>query len=835
MDTAVLPAADLPSGVDAFIWPAPPYREFPRLPAAPEPGQCLVVLSGGRKLQAELLRFDPDEGHIELGLTREPIDPAPKFADLVQLRMLDPVQLRRQELPADISEEEIFPGSEQQTFTIEMASGESTSGETRGFVDAQCGLFLYLPAGGSAVCRLFVPARAMRAFHIGEPIGQLLIEDHVASKEAVAAALQRQRDLRVQKLGDLLTDNQIVTVDELATALRHQQQRPVLRLGEVLIELGLLTAGELANALKMQQKNRTTPLGQILVEMGVVDEEMIKTVLAKKLGIPFVNLGKFRIQPATIAKVPAALAQRRNVIPVFQADASLVVAIENPLATRVLEELRFVTGMKILPVMAEEADIRAAVLKHYAGSPVFDANALETLDFKGGNEGKDGLAFYQVPERESAIDALAIQLAAEGGEVELADEQLVETDNTLVKLVNKVILDAWYQKASDIHIETYPGKKNTRIRFRKDGVLVHYLDLPSKFRSALVSRIKIMATLDISERRKPQDGKIDFSRFGPARLELRVATIPTNNGLEDVVMRLLAAAKPLAIDRLGFSDEVLRDVKRMVAKPHGLCLVCGPTGSGKTTTLHSLLGYINTDERKIWTAEDPVEITQEGLRQVQVNAKIGWTFASAMRSFLRADPDVIMVGEMRDAETTRTGIEASLTGHLVLSTLHTNSAPESIVRLLDMGMDPFNFADALLGILAQRLARRLCTECRQGYEPSAEELEALLGEYCVEGVVDPGAVRASWRARCAGADGKAVLYRATGCAKCGKTGYDGRLGLHELLVADDKVKRLIQTRATVAEIKAAAVAAGMHTLKQNGIEKVLLGLTDIQQVRAVCG
>ena len=794
------------------------------------PEQCLVVLGGGQKLQGDFLRFDPDLETLEQGGPSGERTLA--FSEFLQLRMLRTLRLRRQALPPEISEEEIFPASDEQTFGIEMNTGETVSGDTRGFVEAQCGLFMYLPAPDGGVTRLFVPKRSIRGFHIGDPIGQILIEDHIATREAVEAALDRQRQLRMQKLGDLLTDNQIVSADELAAALKHQQKRPVLKLGEVLIELGLLTTAELEDALGKQEKNRKVPLGHILVEMGVVDEDTINTVLAKKLGIPFVNLRKFRILPDVTAKVTAALAQRHNVIPVFQADGALVVAIEDPHAAPVLDALRFATGMKILPVMADRDDIRAAIQKYYAGSVAFDEGSIEALDFEPATQGLD---FHRDAAGESAIDALAIQLAAEGGEAELADEQLVETDNTLVRLVNKVILDAYRKKASDIHIETYPGRKNTRIRLRKDGVLVHYLDLPSKFRNALVSRIKIMAVLDISERRKPQDGKIDFSRFGPARLELRVATIPTNNGLEDVVMRLLAAAKPLAIEKLGFSDEVLRDVKRMVARPHGLCLVCGPTGSGKTTTLHSLLGYINTDERKIWTAEDPVEITQEGLRQVQVNPKIGWTFASAMRSFLRADPDVIMVGEMRDAETTRTGIEASLTGHLVLSTLHTNSAPESVVRLLDMGMDPFNFADALLGILAQRLARRLCTACCQGYEPSTGELEALLDEYCAEGGVEAGVLRGSWAARCAGAGGKPVLYRALGCGQCGKTGYEGRIGLHELLVAGELVKRLIQARAPVAEIKAAAVAAGMRTLKQNGIEKILLGLTDIQQVRAVCG
>src|SRR3954447_23783145 len=274
-----------------------------------------------------------------------------------------------------------------------------------------------------------------------------------------------------------------------------------------------------------------------------------------------------------------------------------------------------------------------------------------------------------------------------------------------------------------------------------------------------------MSQLDISERRKPQDGKIAFKRFGPLDLELRIATIPTANGLEDVVMRVLAAATPKPIDELGFGAEALESIKRLMARPHGLFLVCGPTGSGKTTTLHSLLGSLNTPDLKIWTAEDPIEITQAGLRQVQVNSKIGWTFAAAMRSFMRADPDVIMVGEMRDAETCRTGIEASLTGHLVLSTLHTNSAAESVVRLLDFGMDPFNFADALLGVLSQRLVRKLCTHCRAKLEPSVSEMEELALEYCEGDASQVDKVVRQWRLE------KIAMFEAKGCKECDRTGY----------------------------------------------------------------
>jgi type II secretory ATPase GspE/PulE/Tfp pilus assembly ATPase PilB-like protein len=817
---------------DVFKWPAPPYFEFLPDPERPVHEPCLVVLAGGHKLQGELLEFIPDAAILELRIASDSAGPLPAYADMTQLRLLRPMRLLRQALPRELADAEIVPASEWQTYTIETHDGAILTGETHGYIRAQCGVFLFLREGIDQITRSFTPEREIKAFHIGPPIGRMLIDENKVPKAAVDAALARQRELRVQKLGEVLTDNQIVSVDELAVALKHQQQRPILKLGKVLTDLELITESELVDALALQQRNRKVPLGQILIDMGVVDQEVVKTVMAKKLGIPFVNLRKFHIAAETIQKIPATLVHRHTVLPVFQTDTSLVVAIENPLATAILEELRFASGMNILPVMATHDDIRAAIHKHCGYSADSPSGAPELLAFESS---KDDLAFYSSAAGDSKIDTLATQLASEGGELEIADEQVVETDTTLVKLINKMIMDAHLQKASDIHIETYPGVKNTRVRFRKDGALLKYLELPSKFRSALVSRIKIMATLDISERRKPQDGKIDFSRFGPARLELRVATIPTNNGIEDVVMRLLAGAKPLPIAQLGFSDKVLRDVQQVMAKPHGLCLVCGPTGSGKTTTLHSLLGYINTEDRKIWTAEDPIEITQEGLRQVQINAKIGWTFAAAMRAFLRADPDVIMVGEMRDAETTKTGIEASLTGHLVLSTLHTNSAPESVVRLLDMGMDPFNFADALLCILAQRLARRLCPACKKSCAPAAGEIEELLKEYCLEGGLDAAKELTSWRGRYGDGDGQIVLFKAPGCDACDHTGYKGRVGLHELLLADATVKRLIQTRATVSEIKAAAVAAGMRSLKQNGIEKVLQGLTDIHQVRAVCG
>jgi type II secretory ATPase GspE/PulE/Tfp pilus assembly ATPase PilB-like protein len=358
----------------------------------------------------------------------------------------------------------------------------------------------------------------------------------------------------------------------------------------------------------------------------------------------------------------------------------------------------------------------------------------------------------------------------------------------------------------------------------------------------MVTRLKIMCDLDISERRKPQDGKIKFKKYGPLDIELRVATIPSAGAVEDVVMRILAAGEPIPMEKLGLTKHNRENLEKTVSKPYGLFYVCGPTGSGKTTTLHSILKFLNTPETKIWTAEDPVEITQRGLRQVQVNKKAGIDFALVMRAFLRADPDIIMVGESRDKETVSMGVEASLTGHLVFSTLHTNSAPESITRLLDMGMDPFNFADALLGILAQRLAKRLCS-CKEAYVPSHQELRSFIDEYAIDlkqteaWVADPGGeaqkLYESWIENY-GEDGQLKLYRAVGCDKCNKTGYKGRVGLHELLVADDQIKRLIQERARVATLFVSAVASGMRTLKMDGMEKIMMGQTDLKQVRSVC-
>ncbi|MGV8059258.1 MAG: ATPase, T2SS/T4P/T4SS family [Smithellaceae bacterium] len=434
--------------------------------------------------------------------------------------------------------------------------------------------------------------------------------------------------------------------------------------------------------------------------------------------------------------------------------------------------------------------------------------------------------FYNSPEDEHSFTELLGKLDDEDttSEDEDGGEVVTESDSAIMQLVNKIINDAYTRRASDIHVEPNIGKKNVEIRYRVDGDCALYQTVPFSYRAALISRIKIMSNLDITVKRLPQDGKIKFRRSTGDEIELRVATIPTQGGVEDVVMRILAKGETMPLEDMGLLPRNYEGMIDIISKPYGMILVVGPTGSGKTTTLHATLHHINKPDRKIWTAEDPVEITQYGLRQVQVQSKIGFDFAAAMRAFLRADPDVIMVGEMRDFETAKTGVEASLTGHLVFSTLHTNSAPETIVRLLDMGIDPLNFADALLGILAQRLVRTLCKTCKEKYHPTKEEYEEMVETY---GREDFAKLNTPYT-------DDFMLYRPKGCDICDKTGYKGRMGIHELLIGTDEIKRMIQKHSTVEVMREQSMKEGMTTLLQDGIIKAIKGFTDFKQIRRVC-
>ncbi|MBH9551307.1 GspE/PulE family protein [Inhella gelatinilytica] len=590
---------------------------------------------------------------------------------------------------------------------------------------------------------------------------------------------------------------------------------PHAHLGTALVQAGVLSNSQVRHALKVQgAMAQHVPLGEVMVQLGLLTAPQLRGLLASWMGVPTVDLGAFEPEPEALATVPYALALRETLLPLLVRDDTLVVALADPWDQRLLEILRFTTELRVRPVLAQAGTLAPAVARAYrqTQAPASGPKPINLQD-------------------------LAQELA-QGADLpaDTAAALVSESDNTLVRVVNRLIQDAIDLRASDIHIETYDPPRPVRVRLRIDGELKQHLELPPRVRYAIVARLKIMADLDISEHRRPQDGKLDFARFGGARMELRMVTVPTSAGLEDVVLRLLGGMKPMPLDDIGLAPANLQALRQVMAKPYGLLLICGPTGCGKTTTLHSVMRELNQESRKIWTAEDPIEITQEGLRQVQVNARIGWTFAGAMRTFLRADPDIIMIGEMRDEETARIAIEASLTGHLVMSTLHTNSAPESVTRLLEIGLDPFMFSDSLLAVLAQRLVRRLCKKCRQ-LEALDERTERSLARLYLgdrAGAGDEAALIERWRQRW-GQAGRLHQYRRQGCEACGQSGYKGRLGIHELLVADDALRDLIRHRAPASEMFAAAKRAGMTTLRQDGIEKVLEGLTDLPEVLAATG
>lgn len=587
----------------------------------------------------------------------------------------------------------------------------------------------------------------------------------------------------------------------LGIALQNQYQlakRKPTRF-DGLITANLLTQAELDTATVTARETQRS-IESVLLEMYHISREDLGQSLSAFYKCPFFVPGNKVSIPQTVLKNINTNYLRANLwLPLRVADKTVEVLIDDPHAFQKIQDVKRLFPLHEMKLVVGLRDDIERVLNTLGTDHSGDARK-EAASQSGFTSG----------ERPNKRDGSS-------------QAQLDENANVIIRLVNQIILDAHKMGASDIHLEPYGEKQETMIRFRIDGHCHEYRRVSPDYRRPLVSRLKIMAHLDIAERRKPQDGKIKFA-LPEREMELRIATIPTS-GMEneDVVLRLLASSEPIPLDGLAMSPRNLHAFKQLLEKPYGIILSVGPTGSGKTTTLHSALQYINTPDRKIWTAEDPVEITQYGLRQVQVHPKIGFGFAAAMRAFLRADPDIIMVGEIRDRETAEISIEASLTGHLVFSTLHTNSAVETVSRLLEMRMDPFNFADALLGVLAQRLARTLCAQCKEPYHPAKEEYDALATAYGNEAFTRLGIAY----------DDHFRLFRAKGCETCQKTGYKGRIGLHELLVSTQEIKKLIHARATVAELSKVAIAEGMTTLMQDGIQKCLQGVTDYKQVQAV--
>ncbi|MFC1884818.1 ATPase, T2SS/T4P/T4SS family, partial [Thermodesulfobacteriota bacterium] len=609
-----------------------------------------------------------------------------------------------------------------------------------------------------------------------------------------------------KKGGDRFVKEDVNSVHEIvavlgAAFLKNQkvEQRARVTRFDYLITNNIISSANLTNAMSLARKNNLS-VESILQSDFEVSKEDIGKSLSTFYGTRFIPYNDNMVIPGELLKGLRASYLKNNIfVPVAQESGKIIVTMEDPNYLPARDSIqRILPGKKLEYCVSLREDIFRMI------NMFFDVQSEEILSESG------------------SIEDLLGQLDLGEDHFDEDTERMSEEDNVIVQLVNKIVLDAYSRGASDIHIEPRQGKENAVVRIRVDGACQIYQTIPYTYKRAIVSRIKIISDLDISERRLPQDGKIKFRKYAPLDIELRVATIPTAGQNEDVVMRILKTGEPIPLDKMGMSERNYNAFIDMIAKPYGIVLVVGPTGSGKTTTLHAALKNINKPDTKIWTAEDPVEITQDGLRQVQVAPRIGLDFSSAMRAFLRADPDVIMVGEMRDRETVSTGIEASLTGHLVFSTLHTNSAPETVTRLLDMGMDPFNFADALLGILAQRLLRTLCEECKEKYHPDRAGYDALVRSY--DGDLETLFPYSR----------DFILFKAKGCQACGETGYSGRAAIHEILIGTDAMKTLIMNRANMDEMRKQAVKDGMTTLMQDGIRNVCLGLTDMMQVRKVC-
>ncbi len=808
------------------LWPAPPFACYAATDDGVEGQPCEIEGPNGSRTVGRLTRFVPKDrlAMVEVPPARAALPL--RFSQFRSLLLTTPVEL------VDVSSSdphaEMLRHRAVTSYRIIKSNGAELHGETVGYVETAEGLFLFPVADASGrVQRLFVPRKAFNAFEVGPRIGELLVEQKVVSAEQVEEAVDLQQQLRSQKIGDILLARKVVAPEQLLEAIERQARMPIVRIGAALTSLGLITEAQLADALAQQQNDRSAPLGELLVRMGVVSREDLQVALARKMGYPLVDLDEFPPEVGALRALGYNVAMRLQMLPLLLREGRLIVALDDPARRRsAVDEAEFVAQMKIVPVLAQCASIEETITRAYEriGATAPPPRGERPQRHADAGESSD-------------TDRLVETLEKEGRDPSEEDNPIEQSDNSLVRLINNMIIEAHRDGVSDIHIESYPGKQKIRIRFRKDGTLRTYLELSPNYRNALVARLKIMCDLDISERRKPQDGKINFARFSPQhKIELRVATIPTTGNLEDLVMRILASAKPLPVTSLGLSAWNLEQLKLAVERPYGMVLCVGPTGSGKTTTLHSVLSEINLPDRKIWTAEDPIEITQAGLRQVQVNPKIDWTFAKALRAFLRADPDVIMVGEMRDKETAQTAIEASLTGHLVLSTLHTNSAPETVTRLLDMGMDPFNFADSLLAVLAQRLVRRLCPQCRVSEPAGDAQVAEWLGDYqhafgAATPPTDHKALLAGWIGR-HGKNGRLQRHHSPGCKQCDNSGFKGRAGLHELMVTSRALRHLVQTGARSEALQAQAMSEGMRTLRQDGIEKVLAGATTIEEVRA---
>ena len=741
----------------------------------------IVTYLDNRKLSGRLVAFSLDEASISVFATAENLTLIIAIAEIKLLQLTRPRRVvKLQQTVAERGPGVIVP-HERQDFEVIYKDSSKLSGKTFGFRAHRSGVHFFSGKVEGEYFHLFVPFTAIKDYRIGPQLGQALVKEKLVSAKDLKTGLREQEKIRSQPIGEYLKSMVVVSAEDLQAALARQKAMPTVRLGDVLLKEELITQAQLNEALAQQQKNRQIPLGEILVTMGLIGADALKQTLAKKLGIPFVDLRHFQVDPAVIKLVPEDLARKLQVMPLYMCDGRLALAIENPMQWEAIEAVRFRTKIGTEAVMATADDIRWAH-EHYYGRP------------------SDALGFEGLEELEE------LEVVAEEEEVSVAKAKREGEEKPVVRFVDSLLLDAVRQRASDIHIR--PGSKGVDILFRIDGVLKPIRAVSRTFLLPLVSRIKIMSSMNIAERRRPQDGRIRL-KSGARMIDFRVSVMPTVNG-ESVVMRVQdKGSAPKTLSTLGFKEEDQKDLIDMLHRNAGIILVTGATGSGKSSTLYAALQKLVERNLHVITVEDPVEAEVAGAEQIQVNNAAGYTFASALRNILRHDPDAIMVGEIRDQETAKIALESAMTGHLVLSTLHTNDAPSTINRLLEMGIEPFILGVSLLGVLSQRLVRVNCPHCSRP-EAVAPDIAQRLG------------VTADTQFR-----------RGAGCPECNNTGCAGRTTAYELLRITPEIRRMINEERSAAEIRQAANAQGMVDLTQHAVELAKQGTISLEQAYLV--
>jgi len=727
----------------------------------------------GRLVEGRLLRLDAGaETLVVEDGTRDP-GQVLGFADVRSLELVDPVPASTDILPPAAAQGGRGAPGTVSPFRIEFSDGERLEGTTRGALADDASLHLFPPVEGDRVRRLFVPRAVVHRYSIGPRIGEALVERNVISEQDLESAVMEQKRRRSKRLGEYLLERSILSAEQLEKALQTRPDERGMKLGEFLVSEGLITREQLGEVLRAQQHDRNTRLGEILVEADPATYEAVSAVLAEKLEVPYVKLRNMDIDPQALFTVPEDVARRLQVMPLMIHGERIVVACSDPANDDVYKVLRFATQRNVEFVVAESTDIDWAIEKYY------------------------GLA-------EAGGDIEAVEGEAETDEdADLEDVQRLGSDSPIVRLVNRIIVDAVRKRASDIHLR--PGERSVEILYRVDGSLIDVVSFGRSVLAQMVARVKVVASMDIAEHRLPQDGRARVLHDGRP-VDLRISTIPTVHG-ESVVIRILDQSQRVAaLSDVGFRPADLDRLRALLDRSFGLVLVTGPTGSGKSSTLYSCLEQVREQNVNVITVEDPVEFRMAGVEQVQVKESIGFTFARALRNILRHDPDVIMIGEIRDQQTARIAVESALTGHLVLSTLHTNAAVPTIYRLTDMGVEPYLVASGVSGVLAQRLIRLNCRHCRQEEEIGAK-IRSRLGVSEAE-----------------------IFYRGRGCDRCNGTGSSGRRVVYELLTMTRELRQLTASGAPEAKLQAQALDDGLIPLTTHALELARKGITSLAEV-----